>query len=79
METIIRYLEEEFIKKLIEMRQEFYKDPTALSDFVMETQKEVNELARKYIERIPERMQFMNFETVSDEKRKLIFSKSLND
>lgn len=29
------FLEEEFIKKLIEMRQEFYKDPTTLSDLVM--------------------------------------------
>ena len=68
METIIRYLEEEFIKKLIEMRQEFYKDPTALSDFVMETQKEVNELARKYIENVIQEMDEMIYQLPNRKK-----------
>lgn len=50
METIINYLSEEFIKKLVELQKELYKDPKALADFVIDVRNTTDDLARRFVQ-----------------------------
>ena len=52
MQTIIDYMAEEFIKKLSKSKNDFYKNPQNLAEFVLSTRKETDELARKFIQNV---------------------------
>ena len=52
MQTIIDYMAEEFILKLNETRNNFYKNPKNLADFIISTRKETDELARRFIQSV---------------------------
>ena len=52
MQTIIDYMAEEFILKLNEARNDFYKNPKNLAEFVLSTRKETDELARRFIQSV---------------------------
>ena len=50
METIISYITEKFIQNLSDLTENFYQDPTKLSDFILSIRKETDELGRKFLE-----------------------------
>ncbi|SHJ69036.1 UPF0236 family protein, partial [Pseudobutyrivibrio xylanivorans] len=50
MEDIISYLAEYFIPKLLEMRLEYYKNPTSLADFAIATKEETDKLGREILQ-----------------------------
>ena len=53
MQTIITYLTGEFIKKMTDLQEEFYKNPEGnLSDFVAATKKETDEIARLAVQTV---------------------------
>lgn len=56
MKEIIDYFAEEFIKNLIELRMDFYKEPENLAEFVMATKKETDELARRTVQAVIQEM-----------------------
>ena len=52
MQTIINYIAEEFIIKLNDRKNELYKEPKNLAEFVIATKKETDELARRFIQEV---------------------------
>ena len=56
MQTIINYIAEEFIIKLNDRKNELYKEPKNLAEFVIATKKETDELARRFIQEVIQEM-----------------------
>ena len=50
MEDIIRYINEEFIYKLADLRENLYRDPKDLAGFIRDLRKETDEIARRAVE-----------------------------
>ena len=80
MQTIIDYMAGEFIKKLADLQLNFYRNPTEVAEFVLETRKETDELARRFVQemieemdeiikRMPERKKNWVVERSSDSKK----------
>lgn len=68
MQTIINYMAEEFIKKLTETRNELYKNPKNLAEFVIATRKETDELARRFIQEVVQEMDDIIYQHPSRKK-----------
>ena len=56
MEEIIRYFNEECIKKFIDLRIDLYKSPEDLAGFITATRKETDEIARRFVETVIQEM-----------------------
>lgn len=82
METIISYLADIFIPKLIELRKDYYKSPTGLADLTIATREETDKLGREFIKtmiqemdalvkELPERKEKWVVERKADERKLL--------
>lgn len=56
MEEIIRYFSEECINKFVDLRMELYEHPENLAEFILNTRKETDELARRTVEMVLQEM-----------------------
>lgn len=56
METIVRYLSEYFIQKLIELQLDYYKNPTGIADLAIATKIETDKLGREFIQALIQEM-----------------------
>ncbi len=56
MEEIIRYFYEECINKFVDLRMELYEHPENLAEFIQNTRKETDELARRTVETVLQEM-----------------------
>ena len=59
MENIISYITEEFIKKILDLKLEFYKEPRNIADLVVSTRMETDEIARRIIQEVLQEMNEM--------------------
>lgn len=82
METIISYLADYFIPKLIELREDYYKNPTSLAELTISTREETDKLGREFIQvmiqemdalikELPERKKKWVVEHKADERKLL--------
>jgi hypothetical protein len=62
METIISYITEEFIKKLIRLKEDLYKDPQRLAEFIRSTHDVTDDLARRIVQEIIQELDEMIYE-----------------
>ncbi len=76
METIISYIAEEFIKKIIKLREELYRDPQKLADFIRSTREVTDDLARRIIQEIIQELDRIIYELPERKKNWIVERRS---